>query len=201
MKKLLLLLFILPSLCFAGTLAYDTTYATNGGVTGPNLNGNFTNVKTVVNGGLDNTNANTTSGFRFYETLSALPTTSLSQGRAVFLTTDNTFNLYTGTAWVKYGGTLYYDYVTSLTTGTSKSPGAMMFAYGQAANVTTNGNAVITGLPFTGFTTYRCQVTPSTSSTTNISAPTYVGNTGAQITVYNTDDTSTLSLMWLCMGT
>lgn len=197
----ILLMVVLSQVAQASQLSYSTTYASNGTVTAANLNGNFNDAKNIINGGLDNTNANTTTGFRFYETLSALPSSSLSQGRTVFLTTDNTWNVYTGSAWKKMGAMTYYDYGTSASAYTSYDYTSVKVAYGQAVSVATNSSSVITNLPFTSFTTYRCSVSASTSSTTNISPPVYVGNSGSQMTVYNTDDSSALSIMWICTGT
>jgi len=52
----LLGLVLIPSLCFAGTVSRHTTYTTNSTVTATNLNGNFDNIVTAVNGGLENDN-------------------------------------------------------------------------------------------------------------------------------------------------
>ena len=84
----------------ASIITYGTTYATNGTVTAANLNGNFTNVSQVVNGGLDNTNANTTQGYRFYQTVAVLPAAG-NQGSVYFLTSDNSLNFDTGSAFIK----------------------------------------------------------------------------------------------------
>lgn len=195
------MLLLLSSNAYAATLSYDTTYAANGSVTGPNLNGNFNNVKAVVNGGLDNTNANTTSGFRFYETLSTLPTTSLSQGRAVFLTSDNSWNVYTGSAWVKMGAQTNYDYGTSASSYTSYNYTSLKTAYGISTTVSANSSVAITNLPFTSATTYKCSVSASSGSVTNISAPNYVANSASQMTVYNSDDSYAYSIGWICTGT
>jgi hypothetical protein len=59
MKKILiglLGLILIPSLCLAGTVSRHTTYTTNSTVTATNLNGNFDNIVTVVNGGIENAN-------------------------------------------------------------------------------------------------------------------------------------------------
>lgn len=101
---------------FADTLSIPTTYSTNGQVTASNLNGNFSAVASKVNGGLDNTNADTLNGYRFFETKSSLPTAG-SQGRVIFLTTDNTLNFDNGSTFTKSvsvsspsnGDTLYYN--------------------------------------------------------------------------------------------
>lgn len=101
MKKLILIPFLFLSITAnASPIVYGTTYAQNGTVTSTNLNGNFTNVSQVVNGGLDNTNANTTSGYRFYQTVAVLPSAG-SQGSVYFLTTDNSLNFDTGGSYIK----------------------------------------------------------------------------------------------------
>lgn len=84
---------------YATDVDIPTTYSTNGTVTATNLNGNFTAVAQKINGGLDNENADTTNGYRFYEIKSSLPSAG-SQGRTVFLTSNNSLNFDTGSAWV-----------------------------------------------------------------------------------------------------
>ena len=101
MKKFVLLigLLFLTNVCYAGQITAHTTYGTTSQVTSTTLNGNVTAITNVVNGGLDNTNADTTSGYRFYEVRSSLPSAG-TQGRTVFLTTDDTIYIDTGSAWV-----------------------------------------------------------------------------------------------------
>lgn len=125
MKKLFLIFLLLASNSYADTLLIPTTYSPSGQVTSANLNGNFSAVATKFNGKIDNTNVDTTNGFRLYETLATLPTTSLSQGRAVFLTSDNSFNIYSGSAWLKQiaggattGSTAYYNSASTLAENT-----------------------------------------------------------------------------------
>lgn len=102
MKKISLtvILILCSSLAHATSLIYGTTYAPTGQVTSTNLNGNFSNVKDVVNGGLDNGNADTTDGYRFYETKATLPSSG-TQGRVIYLTADNTLNFDTGSSFLK----------------------------------------------------------------------------------------------------
>ncbi len=115
-KLLFLLILLFPLTANATQITYGTTYAPNGQVTSTNLNGNFNNVSSVVNGKLDNTNADTTNGYRFYKTVSVLPSPG-SQGAVYFLTTDNSLNFDTGAAFNKSvsinapssGGLLYYN--------------------------------------------------------------------------------------------
>lgn len=96
-KLIISLLFTSPLL--AAEVDLPTTYATGGVVTASNLNGNFTSITAQVNGGLDNENADTMSGYRFYEIKAALPSAG-SQGRTVFQTSDNSLNLDTGSGWI-----------------------------------------------------------------------------------------------------
>ncbi len=101
MKKLLLITFLLIATNSNATqITYGTTYAPNGQVTSVNLNGNFSNVSSVVNGKLDNTNADTTNGYRFYKTVAVLPSAG-SQGAVYFLTSDNSLNFDTGGGFSK----------------------------------------------------------------------------------------------------
>jgi hypothetical protein len=74
-------------------------YGDTSTLTAQNLNGNFNNIRNVLNGGLDNTNADTARGFRFIEIVSSLPAAG-NQGRTVFLTADNTLYFDTGSAWI-----------------------------------------------------------------------------------------------------
>lgn len=155
MKKLILaVLILLPVTANASLIVYGTTYATNGTVTSTNLNGNFTNVSTVVNGGLDNTNANTTSGYRFYQTVAVLPVAG-NQGAVYFLTSDNTLNFDTGSSFIKsvsvsgnpaQGDVLYYNGSgwVSLAHGTA---GQVLTTKGALANpVWSNGDVPIGGI-------------------------------------------------------
>lgn len=89
---------LLSSVSIAGVITPYKTYATNDQVTAANLNGNITTITGEINGGLDNTNADTTNGYRFFEVLGSIPAAG-TQGRVVFLTTENTINFDTGAAW------------------------------------------------------------------------------------------------------
>lgn len=91
---------LISAKAYATDVTIPTVYGTNGTVTAANLNGNFTAIAQKVNGGLDNDNADTTNGYRFFETKSTLPSVG-TQGRTIFLTSDNTLNLDTGSAYVK----------------------------------------------------------------------------------------------------
>src|SRR3990167_3397672 len=94
----LALFLLVSSQSYATLIEIFKTYGVNDQVTAANLNGNISNITTVVNGKLDNTNANTASGYRFHEVLGALPAAG-TEGRSVFLTTNDTLNFDTGAAW------------------------------------------------------------------------------------------------------
>lgn len=107
---------MIPTICQATQIVYPVTYGPTSQVTNVTLNGNNSAISNVVNGNLDNTNANTTSGYRFYQTVSVLPSSG-SQGAVYFLTSDNTLNFDTGSAFNKSvsvnspvnGDMLYYN--------------------------------------------------------------------------------------------
>lgn len=141
MKKTILIYLLLVSTAYATDVSIPTTYQTNGSVTASNLNSNFNALSQKINGGLDNDNADTTNGYRFFETKSTLPTVG-TQGRTIFLTTDNTLNLDTGSAYVKsvvvsgtpaQGDVIYYNGSawTKLAAGTS---GQVLQTNGVSAN-------------------------------------------------------------------
>jgi hypothetical protein len=103
MKKIffsLIFSLFLFSRSFAGLVETYQTYATNDTLTSLNLNGNFNNIRSVLNGGIDNANIDTVNGLRLYEILGTLPAAG-TQGRTVFYTVDNSLNLDTGTTWKK----------------------------------------------------------------------------------------------------
>ena len=106
MKKILLgigLLMLAGCNAYASLINYGAQYTPNGQVTNVNLNGYFNDVSNVVNGGLDNTNANTTSGYRFYQTVATLPAAG-NTGQVYFLTTDDSLNFDTGSTFIKTVG-------------------------------------------------------------------------------------------------
>lgn len=84
---------------YAGTVTQSKVYATNDQVTSTNLNGNLQAIITTLNGGIDNDNIKTSSGYRLYEVLGTLPAAG-TQGRTVFNTSSNTLNFDTGSAWI-----------------------------------------------------------------------------------------------------
>lgn len=95
---ILILLLIFCSPVFATQITYPTTWAVNDTVTNVKLNNNDNAVSNVVNGNIDNTN--TASGYFLYQSVSSLPAAG-KQGRVDFLTSDNSLNLDTGSAWLK----------------------------------------------------------------------------------------------------
>lgn len=127
----LLLALVLPAVCFADTVTVPTTYATNGQVTSTNLNSNFNALAATLNGGLDNNNANTTSGYRFFEVRSSLPSNG-TQGRTVYNTSDNTLNFDNGSSWnaaVAPSGTLATGKIPYYSGGwTLLTPGSQYYA-------------------------------------------------------------------------
>lgn len=103
MKKILFLIafiLILTGNVYAAILVYPTTYGPTSTVTNITLNSNNTAISQVLNGGLDNTNANTTQGYRFFQTVAVLPSPG-SQGSVYFLTSDNSLNFDNGSAFAK----------------------------------------------------------------------------------------------------
>ena len=155
MKKLILgliLSFLLYSYCHAGLVETYLNYDTNSEVNSSNLNGNFSNIRSVLNGGLDNANVDTTSGFRLYEVLGTLPAVG-AQGRIVYYTVENSLNFDTGSQWVKaitittptQGDIVYYNGTqwVVLNAGTS---GALLKTQGAGANP-----AWLSNIPATNF--------------------------------------------------
>ena len=101
MKKILsicLIGLLIASNAYAGTVSRFSTYATGGEVNATNLNGNFDNLVNTINAGLDNDNADTAGGFRFIEVLGSLPAAG-TEGRTIFLTTDDTLNFDDGSSF------------------------------------------------------------------------------------------------------
>ncbi len=186
MKKIIItiLLFLIPSISNATQISYGTTYAPNGQVTSVNLNGNFNNVSTVVNGKLDNTNADTTNGYRFYKTVSVLPAAG-DQGAVYFLTSDNTLNFDNGSSFTKsvsvsipvQGNIIYYNgsgwvVLAPSTTGTplitngaSANP-----SYGQVTATSTVSSTALTG-SLTSGTSVNMLGSWSTKSTGSVQGP------------------------------
>lgn len=158
MKKYLLILLMFPSIANATQIVYPVTYGPTSQVTNITLNGNNNAVSSVVNGKLDNTNADTTDGYRFYQSVAVLPSAG-NQGSVYFLTSDDTLNFDTGTAFNKSvsvnspvnGDMLYYNSGWNrLAIGASGFPllinGAIP-SYGELTTASTVSGAAITSLP------------------------------------------------------
>lgn len=190
MKKILLFLLI-PSLAFAAAPTRQSSYSTNALISSTAVTANENVIFNYLQAGVDTYAPNSISN-------TAIAASANIQ--------SDKLNLASISQNVSFSGTVtgvidsISNYGTSGSASTSINPSDFKIAYGQAVSVAVNSSSVITNLPFTGFTTYRCSVSASTSSTTNISPPVYVGNSGSQMTVYNTDDSSALSIMWVCMG-
>lgn len=87
------------SVAYAGTVTQSKVYATNDQVTATNLNGNLQAIITTLNGGIDNENIKTSSGYRLFEVLGTVPSAG-TQGRVIFNTSSNTLNFDTGTTFI-----------------------------------------------------------------------------------------------------
>lgn len=101
MKKLIILLSLLMATSvYADEVDVFFIYATTSQVNSTRLNGNINNIINQVNGGLNNDNAKTSSGFRFYEVLGSNPSAG-TQGRLVYNTSDDKFHVDNGAAFVE----------------------------------------------------------------------------------------------------
>lgn len=144
------------NICSAGTVTVPTTWITGDSVTATKLNNINSAFANVINGGLDNDNADTANGYFFFKRVAALPSAG-TQGAVYFLTSDNTLNLDTGAAFVTaatisgshaQGDVVYYNgsSFTGLAAGTSgyvlKTQGAGANPTWQAASNTTGANIV-----------------------------------------------------------
>ncbi|HEY9874585.1 MAG TPA: hypothetical protein V6D12_14190 [Candidatus Obscuribacterales bacterium] len=98
-QLLLIILLLISSSAYAGTVSMPQ-YNANDTLTDLNLNLRWNLLSNEINGGLDNTNADTAGGFRFHEILGSLPAAG-NQGRVVFLTANNTLNFDTGSDFVQ----------------------------------------------------------------------------------------------------
>jgi len=113
MRKIIVfcLILLIVGNSYAGTISRHTTYATGSEVNATNLNGNFNNIINECNGGLDNNNADTANGFRFYEVLGANPSAG-TEGRMVYNTANDNLVIDNGSA---------FSTVTSLDLATANS--------------------------------------------------------------------------------
>jgi len=98
-------------------------------------------------------------------TLATVASLGFSSGATVTSVTDNDALGTSDTVLCTQGNTkayadtmkfsYIYDYGTSLTTPTSKSQSSLKVCYGQAVDIAGSSSVSITGLPFTGPTTYK----------------------------------------------
>lgn len=184
----LLLLLLLSSTAWAANVTLPTTYQNGGTVTASNLNGNFTAITAQVNGGLDNDNANSAGGYRFFETKSSLPSNG-TQGRVVFLTSNNTLNFDNGSTWqttVTPTGTPSTGYLPYYNSGwTLLAPGSQYYS------LVSNGASSLPSYQQVGLTTGVTGTLPlanggtgqtSAANAINALLPSQVGNSGKNLT-------------------
>ena len=98
-KILFILLFSLICSAVYADIITMPQYGPTSTLTNVNLNNRWNLLTNEMNGNLDNNNADVDDGFRFIEVLPSLPAPG-NQGRVVFLTSNNTLNHDTGTAWL-----------------------------------------------------------------------------------------------------
>lgn len=117
MKKFLIgcLVLFFSTTVNADTITPHTVYGATSQVTNVTLNGNVNAITGQVNGNLNNDNAKTSSGFRFYEVLSAAPSAT-TEGRAYNNTTGDTWNWSNGTSFITAVDTSNAQTVTGIKT-------------------------------------------------------------------------------------
>lgn len=81
----------------ASLIVTPTSWSNGDTVTAAKLNGNQNAITTVVNGDLDNTNL--ASGYKLFQVVPTLPSAG-NHGAVAFLTSNNTLNLDSGSAWL-----------------------------------------------------------------------------------------------------
>lgn len=183
MKRILLPLIIYFILCnhaFATQITFPTVYGPTSQVTNITLNGDNSAISNVVNGNLDNTNANTAGGYRFYQTVSSLPSAG-NTGQVYFLTTDDSLNFDTGSTFIK-------------TIGISGSPSQGNVVIYGASGLTyavtgSSGNVLVSGGAGTN-------PTFTTMPASNISGLIPDANIGPILAAHNTTTQSFLASTW-----
>lgn len=198
MKKILLFISILMLTgcnAFASLINYGAQYTPNGQVTNVNLNGYFNDVSNVVNGGLDNTNANTTSGYRFYQTVATLPAPG-NTGQVYFLTTDDSLNFDTGSTFIKtigiagsplQGNVVYYG-ATGLAYAVTGTAGQVFMSNGSGTNPT------FSTISYTNVTPPYVKLSNTQTASTGGGS----GTTGSWLTIpLNTKDSDSASIATL----
>ena len=86
--------------CHASSISRCTDFNVLDSLTDVVLDCEFNRIDNLLNGNLDNDNADNADGFWFVEVLSSLPAAG-NQGRVVFLTADNTLYFDTGSSFVQ----------------------------------------------------------------------------------------------------
>lgn len=166
MKKFLLFLLI-STPCYATQVVIPTTWQINDSVTNVKLNGINNAFANVINGGLDNTNVDTTNGYFLYKKVGALPSAG-TQGSVYYLTADNTLNFDTGSTFLKsvgitatpaQGDILYYNGSAWINLPASTS-GLFLKTLGAGANpIWASAVTVDTVQTITGAKTFSATIT------------------------------------------
>lgn len=214
MKKLLTFIFtfLLIVSAYSGTVEPDTVYSTGSSVTAANLNANIAVPINELNGNLNNENADTSNGFRFVETVGSLPSAG-TEGRVVFLTTDDTLYFDDGSSWnsvvtpidtpsandaIFYDGSNYRlgvlpttaigigvsDYSNSTSSSSSIDLEDLEICYGIIEDLAGNTTQAITNLPFTNSTSYKVTfIIANTASGDDMTVPRLTYDSGAQCTI------------------
>ncbi len=188
MKKLaFIFIFLFMTISsYAGTITRYKTYATGDSLTAANLNGNFDNAYNVINGGMDNQNANVDGGFRFIEILDALPAAG-NQGRVIFYTVTNTLYFDNGSSLIAVAvlqntQTFSGDNTftgTSTFTGNSTFAGTTIADLGAVTTADINAGTVDATIGAT---------TPAAGTFTTVTANTSMTLSNT-VTEFSTDDT------------
>jgi len=159
MKKKFLLgllgFLVLFGVAFADQISVYHTYTATDQVTNTKLNGNVSNIVTVVNGNLDNDNAKTSSGFRFYESLGSTPSAG-TNGRVVYNTSEKSWNVDDGSAFNNFSSFIWdKDRDTKIQTEESADEDFLRFDCGgtQAASMSSVGLTLENGAAINEFST------------------------------------------------
>lgn len=181
----------------AGTITMPQ-YNTGDTVTATNQNTRFNLSTNILNGGLDNENADVEDGFRFIEVLEALPAAGI-QGRVVFLTSNNTLNFDTG---LTYLATALLNN-TQTFTGTNTFSGATIFNGTLDANSTTTlaGTNTLSGsTTVSGVLSATNDVTLGAGSGDSITFNANDGLTFTPAATWTFSDVQTISGTWADLG-
>jgi hypothetical protein len=91
------------------------------------------------------------------------------------------------------------DYGTSASASTAKTIATLLVAYGRIT-ISGSSSQAITNLPFTSSATYQGSVTPYDASGAYNEGPSFIANSGAQVTIYNNHNDSRV-FSWIMWGT